>query len=110
MTFRQSARKVYGRSRGRCEICVQHEATQFHHRRPRGQGGSKDPEVHSPANLLHLCYECHQSVEANSGTSYPNGWKIKHGILDPELVPALRRGRWVLLDDLATVEYLEDRT
>ena len=102
-----AARLVLGRSRGICERCAERNATDIHHRRPRGMGGTRHPEIHSPANLLHLCADCHRWVESNSRAAYEFGWKVPHNTLDPVEVPVKRRHVWVYLTREATVEMIE---
>ena len=89
--------KVYGRSKGYCERCSLQRGTEYHHRRPRGMGGSKDPLQHSPANLVNLCLECHRWVEAHSAEAYEAGWKVRHGRDEPVEVPIVRRDRTLWL-------------
>lgn len=74
----------------------------FHHRRPRGMGGTTRPETNSPANLLLLCgtgtSNCHGWIEAN------RTWAISLGLLLPQTadpagtVVELLRGRVTLTD------------
>jgi hypothetical protein len=84
----ESAKKIVReRSGGRCEYLTVHpgdtppsyrsfrcteRATQFHHRRRRGQGGE-----HTPENLLHLCAGCHDRIHANPAQSYASGLLIR---------------------------------
>lgn len=44
---------VMERSAGRCEVCGA-PGTNTHHRAGRGMGGSKDPRLGLPSNLLRL--------------------------------------------------------
>lgn len=71
---------VEARSLWTCERCganVSQASCQIHHRKPRGSGGSSDPEINSPANLLLLCSGCHLWVERNRTTSYEQGWLVR---------------------------------
>jgi hypothetical protein len=73
----------------------------LHHRRPRGMGGSKDPRINDPANLLALCGSgttgCHGLIESYRERSYEHGWLLRHG-WDAELTPFVDlRGHWWLL-------------
>lgn len=100
-----SARRstVTARAGWRCEICgtvlgwpdgsggtwcAPHS---FHHRRPRGMGGTTRPDANSPANLLLLCGTgttgCHGRVEANRAAAHQLGWLL-HQTEDPTQVPA----------------------
>jgi len=94
------------RSVGRCEMCGR-PATNTHHRRPRGMGGSKDPATDRPANLARLCGSgttgCHGWIENNRTAAEDCGWLVPQGH-DPATVPILIMGLggmldWVLLDD-----------
>jgi hypothetical protein len=65
-------------------------------------GGSKDPAIHSPANLIYLCGSgtegCHGKVESNRAEALEFGLLIYRND-DPTLTPvSLWRGT-VLLDD-----------
>lgn len=96
-------RTVTARAGWRCEICgtvlgwpdgsggtwcAPHS---FHHRRPRGMGGTTRPDANSPANLLLLCGTgttgCHGRVEANRAAAHQLGWLL-HQTEDPTQVPA----------------------
>ncbi|TIC78806.1 HNH endonuclease [Nocardioides sp. GY 10127] len=89
---------VRERSAGRCEGCGRalHAAGtwtadhSFHHRRPRGMGGTTDPAANTPANLLLLCGTgttgCHGWVESNRGKATALGWLVPRGT-DPADVP-----------------------
>lgn len=67
----EAAELVKARAGGRCERCGARDSPYWslHHRKPRGMGGSKDPRIHSPANLLYLC---------GSGTTGCHGWVESH--------------------------------
>lgn len=91
---------VRGRSMGVCEICGTGRASNFHHRRPGGMGGSRQPHQQSAANLLHVdgsgTTGCHGKIESGRTLAYENGWLV-HRRDDPTTVPVLRRGEWVYL-------------
>lgn len=64
------------------------------HRRPRGSGGSRDPRLNQPANLVILCgsavTNCHGEVEKNRAASRAYGYLVsQHSIADPADVPVL---------------------
>jgi 5-methylcytosine-specific restriction protein A len=76
---------------------------QVHHRRPRGMGGSRDPETNSPANLVVVCPGCHEWVESHRleasslgllvpQREAPSKWPVQHA----------RLGFVFLLDDGTT--------
>jgi hypothetical protein len=67
-------------------------ATDVHHRKVRGMGGTSDPEVSfGLANLVSLCRLCHTECHANPRESYEQGWLV-HSWDDPAEVP-ITRGR-----------------
>lgn len=92
------------RAAGRCEVCGVTLAVldddkprwiaerSFHHRQPRGSGGTRDPEANTPPRLLLLCGSatspdgCHGMVESQRAMAYSNGWLVKHPT-DPATVP-----------------------
>ncbi|MBB4931816.1 hypothetical protein F4561_002636 [Lipingzhangella halophila] len=89
----------------RCGLLITREWS-LHHRVPRGSGGSKRPEINSPANLLLLCGSatspegCHLAVESHRRDAQRTGYLItKLANLDPADVPLLYHGAaWVRLD------------
>jgi hypothetical protein len=117
---------VIVRSSGCCEHCGRqlHEAGQwidehsFHHRRPRGMGGTNRPETNGAANLLLLCGSgttgCHGLIEAGRAMAHESGqllWQTQ----DPAEVPVwiLQRGLGLvsrlapaLLDDDGSLEWV----
>lgn len=61
------------RDGGVCVICCQ-GFDEVHHRYRRGMGGSKDPDIHSPVNLLCLCRHHHAEAESlRTDVAAPNG-------------------------------------
>ena len=54
---------VIGRDSGLCVACGQ-RFDEIHHRYRRGMGGSSDPEINSPANLICLCAFHHRHAES----------------------------------------------
>ena len=95
---------VHHRSRQRCERCGTASATRWslHHRKPRGMGGTKDPMINSPANLLLLCGSgtegCHGWVETHRAEAYDSGLLVHRGD-DPASVPVKLMRGLVLLGD-----------
>jgi hypothetical protein len=95
-------RAVAERAGYRCELCTQvlgwPDGTtiawttphSFHHRRPRGMGGTCRIESNEPPNLLLVCGTgttgCHARIEANRDLAYDLGWLV-HQQQDPALVP-----------------------
>lgn len=67
----------------------------IHHRRPRGMGGSRDPQVSSPVNGVVLCGSgttgCHGWVEANREDARLMGWLVPQW-RNPAEVPVRHHG------------------
>jgi hypothetical protein len=101
---RASVDTVHRRSRQRCERCGTTNAARWslHHRKPRGMGGTKDPMINSPANLLLLCGSgtegCHGWVETHRTEAYEFGLLV-HRNDDPESVCVKLMYGLVRLDD-----------
>lgn len=90
---------VFLRAGGRCERCGWiEEATQYHHRRPRGMGGSRASDTNTAANCLLLCHYCHAKVESDRDKSLVLGLLVPQG-KSPSETPVWRLREWVLLDD-----------
>jgi 5-methylcytosine-specific restriction enzyme A len=90
------------RAVGCCERC--HFATQdmeFHHRRPRGMGGSKADDTNVASNCLLLCGACHRDTEAQRTNSLHYGWLVRQGKCPAE-VPIWMNWRWMFLNDDGT--------
>lgn len=104
---------VLWRCDGRCEVCGKPlwvygqgwvDVHSFHHRQPRGMGGST-VETNGPERLLLLCGDatspggCHQMVESQRALAYANGWLVRRPT-DPATVPVeLWHGRRLLTTD-----------
>ena len=103
------------RAAGRCEVCGVVLAVldddkprwiaerSFHHRQPRGSGGTRDPEANTPPRLLLLCGSavsgCHGLIESQRVMAKDNGWLVPRPT-DPASVPvALYVGRVFLTLD-----------
>ena len=76
-----------------CERCGR-PATNVHHRRPRGMGGTKDPTIHDPSNLVALCGSgttgCHGWIESNRAQARWEGWLIsRHDTRSPADIPII---------------------
>ncbi len=104
---------VMARAGSECELCGD-RATQTHHRRPKGSGGSSDPATNRPSNLLRLCgfgsvTGCHFAIESDRTYAYDMGWLV-HRRFNPADVPVLLlRPGWVLLTDDGDYEPTERR-
>lgn len=93
---------VAGRFGGACVRCGRPGAT-VQHRKPRRMGGSSDPAINRPSNLVWVCGTgttgCHGHMESQRHEAYVNGWLL-HDRQTPLLVPVLLwDGRRVVLDD-----------
>ncbi|WP_280427190.1 HNH endonuclease [Nocardia brasiliensis] len=96
---------IRDRSAGICEICGWAEGQQIHHRRPRKMGGTRDPQINSPANLLHLCNLCHAVVEGNRLDAETRGYLLKMGADFDQ--PVWYRGQHKVLDGEGGVSLCE---
>jgi hypothetical protein len=92
---------VEQRSGGVCELCGCAPASNIHHRRARGMGGTRRA-VHTASWLLHLCGSgttgCHGYIEAHPTISYGKGWKLRQH-QTPSTAPVELAGKWVTLTD-----------
>lgn len=95
---------IHARSEGVCELIIPMictgRAEQVHHRRPRGLGGTRAPEVSAASNGLDVCAACHRYVELNRAVAQTNGWLVSQWA-SPAEVPVLYRSRvrMLLTDD-----------
>ncbi|MGW5518487.1 hypothetical protein [Nocardia africana] len=93
------------RSGGLCELDSCGPVQVYHHRRPRGSGGSSVAWVNRAANGLALSDNCHLKVEgrlrdSSRTRSFTNGWLVSmNGNATAAETPVLYRGRWVNLTD-----------
>lgn len=93
--------QIRERSGGRCEIrwaCDGDTATQIHHRRPRGMGGSRRPSTNLASNGINACTLCHRWVETEGREiAQQCGWLVSQYTDDPEAVPVMVNRKWTLL-------------
>ncbi len=94
---------VYDRAGLRCEVCGGSAyGGSVHHRRRRGMGGSKRPEINLPANLLLLCGSgttgCHGDIEAHRAGAYVDGLLLREN-QEPTTTPVQLIYGLVLLDN-----------
>jgi len=78
---------VADRDMRRCVRCGG-PGQQIHHRKPRGMGGTSDPAINSPANLVLLCLDCHAYIESHRAEACADGWLVGREA-DPEMVPVV---------------------
>ena len=94
----RTLRLVLDRSGDMCERCGSLSPADVHHRRARGMGGTRDPEIHSPANLVVLCRDCHTFVEHNRAEATEQGWLVpRRDPRHPRDVPVFADGVWYLV-------------
>ena len=99
---------VFLRSGGRCERCgVIRTRVEYHHRRPRGMGGSRATDTNGAANCVLLCVYCHRDIEAYREAAIDFGFLVPQG-KKPAETPLRRHKQWVLLDDFGYVMPAEE--
>lgn len=59
-----------------CERCNAAPASDYHHRRPKGMGGTSVGWVQRAANCAHLCGRCHVWVHAHPAEAMGLGWLL----------------------------------
>lgn len=102
---------VTDRAAGACEICGKQlldptygwaAPHSFHHRRPRGMGGTTRTDANTPANLLLLCGTgttgCHGLIEANRADALATGALLPQTV-DPTTVPVSLATGWAYLTE-----------
>jgi hypothetical protein len=94
----------------RCELCgMRADTPQYHHRRPRGMGGTKRDESGDPANALFLHFACHEKIESHRLLSHEKGWLVyQHE--EPTLIPVVIFGEWCLLFPDGSAKVLKVRS
>jgi hypothetical protein len=82
-----------------CErCCAAASDLQYHHRRPRGKGGSKASDTGTVSNCLLLCGACHLFVESYRTQALEFGWLVRQS-KSPAEIPVFYQREWVLLDN-----------
>ena len=101
--------RVMARSGGYCELCGGHvgDHGEYHHRRNRGAGGSRDPRLGQASNCALLHPACHQWVTDHTSEARDIGMYVSKFGTPPAEVPVFRYGRWVLLDDEGGIRPVE---
>lgn len=95
---------VAGRSGGLCETCSAAKAWDYHHRRPRGMGGTRRSDSASPTACLHVCRDCHNLLESRRNLATLFGWLVPSKF-NPATQPVLYRGEWAVLGEDGSVEF-----
>lgn len=96
------------RSKGVCERDSCGPIEQYHHRAPRGLGGTSVPWVNKAANAFGVSMACHSYIEAHRMQAYVNGWLVaRNGPKESAEVPIMYRGSWVLLRDEGSPQPLD---
>lgn len=97
---KQTREIVFLRAKMRCEMCgSQCRVAHFHHRRPRGMGGTRRIESSRASNCLFVHPRCHAEIESSRERALVNGWLVRQ-VDSPLLVPVkLWSGLWFLDDD-----------
>jgi 5-methylcytosine-specific restriction protein A len=96
---------IYERSQGLCESCARPGA-EIHHRRPRGMGGSQDPQTNTAANGVLLCSGCHRWAESHRTKALMDGLLLRQG-QNPGDIPVRYRGAWAYLTEDGTVRHTD---
>ncbi len=106
MTPTGTRAQVLIRSGGCCERCGRSLANipgSVHPRRPRGMGGTRDPQIEAPENQVALCGSgvsgCHGWVESNREQAIEHGWLVpRRDPRHPREVPVFIAGGWYLIE------------
>jgi 5-methylcytosine-specific restriction enzyme A len=107
---------VLERAQGRCERCRGPLdgpwGYSLHHRRPRGSGGSRQPWINAPTNLIAVCGSatspggCHYWAESQRTAATALGYLCRMGD-QPDEIPFMDiDGRWWLLTDDTKTPFL----
>lgn len=84
----KAKKAVAERDGGKCMRCFG-VAADVHHRKPRGMGGTSDPEQnYGLDNLISLCRYCHDWAHAEPADAYACGFLVHSGD-DPAEVPVV---------------------
>lgn len=97
---------VWKRDGGMCVWCA-HWATDIHHRQPRAMGGSTDPAINLPSNLVSLCRLCHDRTESYRSRARAYGLLVSRPLKPSTVRVFLRESRWVYLSDTLPAVYLD---
>lgn len=74
---------------GACVACGAGGDLDVHHRQSRGMGGTSLPgRAYAPENLLAVCRECHDYIEAHPAWARTKGYRVDRAD-DPRTVPVI---------------------
>lgn len=85
---RRTRQLIIDRAGRICERCEIAPGEQIHHRRPRMAGGTKDPRINLPSNLVLLCGACHRWVESHREDAREDGWLLR-SVAEAATVPVV---------------------
>lgn len=71
---------ILSRSGGNCEVMAKgcgYTATDIHHRRPRGMGGTTRPDSNIVSNGIAVCRHCHMWCESERNWARDNGFLVR---------------------------------
>jgi hypothetical protein len=103
--------RMFARAHGVCELDGCGPVEVYHHRAPRGAGGTSLPWIGKAANGLGVSHSCHDLIENARHRSYVNGWLIRrNGLKKAEQVHVRYRGAYVLLGDDGSISPIEGAT
>lgn len=71
--FTDAARTAILQAHPGCVGCAR-PVDEIHHRRPRGVGGTNNPEIGQPWNGIGLCHTCHRIAESRRALARALGW------------------------------------
>lgn len=90
MNWEQARSAALRRDEYTCTRCSK-PATDAHHRKVKGMGGTSDPEIAiGAANLVSLCRDCHSWCHAHPAEAYRLGFLV-HSWDSPEKVSIIRK-------------------
>lgn len=78
---RELVRVRDGHNCARCCRSILNYPSSIHHRHPRRMGGSRDPRINDPRNLVRICGTgttgCHGEVESYRSAAMEAGWLLR---------------------------------
>lgn len=87
---------VVHRDCGKCVVCAA-TGEQVHHRQARSLGGSSDPAINSPVNLILVCARHHRDIESWRTSAEKCGYLVRRP-KNPADVPVIVHGQgWMQL-------------